>query len=423
MANKPTAEIENASSRLAPATPLRTCSETGELDASGASPSNTAPSNYQNTRILRSGIDSLYLSYPGELRPELDKTLETLKQAAQSDDAAARKDATILITDQPYTVSSKGMGRFAYVLTNNWFHLKVSSVRASRLPLFHAQVRSEVLTLAPFEEILETLGNDAQAMGGVSQPTVSRVDLCVDFVTDFDFEKIPVEYWVTRAKDYNKYYSNKNFSGYVFGQKGRFSCRLYDKTLEIKEKSKKFYMYDLWREQGWDEESRVWRLEFQVDVEGLRELEVRDVPKLVELKNSIWKYCTTKWLKLSESIEGQNSTRWPVSPLWQLLAEATFNSVPAIPLRRIRYDQSPTDERLFIHGLGAITSFMARERIDDIELGMNAFKKAAGEYHRAWSHHTGKYLNDYVQEKVQSKRTKFNARLASDYDLETGELK
>ena len=40
---------------------------------SGAPPSNTAPANYINDetglQILRFGVDSLYLSYPGTLNP------------------------------------------------------------------------------------------------------------------------------------------------------------------------------------------------------------------------------------------------------------------------------------------------------------------------------------------------------------------
>ncbi|MDI1293143.1 MAG: hypothetical protein PSV18_10415 [Methylobacter sp.] len=41
---------------------------------SGAPPSNTAPANYINppetTKLLRFGVDSLYLSYPGKLASE-----------------------------------------------------------------------------------------------------------------------------------------------------------------------------------------------------------------------------------------------------------------------------------------------------------------------------------------------------------------
>ena len=55
--------------------------------AAGAPPSNTAPVNSLkggSVKILRTGIDSLYLSYPGTLAAESTVALEALKELAQS---------------------------------------------------------------------------------------------------------------------------------------------------------------------------------------------------------------------------------------------------------------------------------------------------------------------------------------------------
>ena len=64
----------------------------------GAPSSNTAPSNCNdgtNTRILRVGVDSLYLSYPGELSQESAVRLNTLKDLAQSKDPEQQKRAQL----------------------------------------------------------------------------------------------------------------------------------------------------------------------------------------------------------------------------------------------------------------------------------------------------------------------------------------
>ncbi len=55
----------------------------------GAPPSNTAPYNCNDYfKALRWGVDSLYLSYPGELSKEVDAQLQALKELAKSNDPA-----------------------------------------------------------------------------------------------------------------------------------------------------------------------------------------------------------------------------------------------------------------------------------------------------------------------------------------------
>ena len=55
-----------------------------ESSAHGTPPSNTVPYNCNKEyfKLLRFGVDSLYLSYPGELLSDVDEELQELKQAA-----------------------------------------------------------------------------------------------------------------------------------------------------------------------------------------------------------------------------------------------------------------------------------------------------------------------------------------------------
>jgi hypothetical protein len=54
----------------------------------GAPPSNTAPdnSNRETFKALRWGVDSLYLSYSGELHADVQARLKSLKAMAQGKD-------------------------------------------------------------------------------------------------------------------------------------------------------------------------------------------------------------------------------------------------------------------------------------------------------------------------------------------------
>src|SRR5665647_1817599 len=70
--------------------PDRLAGESGLEGIQGASPSNTAPHNSNNTlpdgfRLLRLAVDSLYLSYPGDITPAVLAVLTKLKERAQSD--------------------------------------------------------------------------------------------------------------------------------------------------------------------------------------------------------------------------------------------------------------------------------------------------------------------------------------------------
>lgn len=404
-------------------TPIRSDRTADGSATTGASPSNTAPANYTDVKILRSGIDSLYVAYQGELREDLEPTLEAAKCLAQSSVAAEQKDATVLLSDQPFAVLGKGKGRFAYVLTNNWFHLQVSRARANKLPLAYVQIKNEVLTLAPLDDVVMSLNQVAGVLAKkVVHPSVSRVDLCADFTTECDLDGLPQHHWVTRALSLARYYEGKRFSGYVFGQGGPISCRIYDKTLEVK-KSKKTYLFPLWKQQGWDGESPVWRVEFQMKSEVLRECRVRTMGQLMDQMNSLWCYCTTQWLRLCDPSDAINQSRWPVAPLWSAISEVTFNDESTEELRRIRKDTAPCDQSLFINGLGGLTSFMAREGILKIEDAMPRYLEAAYEFHRNYSQHNGKLLTSYVREKVALKRTKYSARQMEEYDFKTRNLK
>src|SRR5689334_21478262 len=76
-------------------------------DGKGAPPSNTAPDNSSPSfRLLRWGIDSLYLSYPGELAESVKANLRKLKLKAQGSEQEASK-AQLQIGDHVFEVKDK----------------------------------------------------------------------------------------------------------------------------------------------------------------------------------------------------------------------------------------------------------------------------------------------------------------------------
>ena len=383
----------------------------------GAPPSNTAPSNRMerdtDTLILHTGVDSLYLSYAGDLNPEKEKELEVLKHLAQAEDPLDRACAVYHAGDHQFEVKDKGKGRYAHVLQDGIFHLQLSRSSATSLPMVYAQISSEALTRTGVKYTEIALHNIASIFGVIrDQASVSRVDLCVDFFTAVDLSAVPKYAWINRAFKRSSHEDRGRFSGLTFGMGGAISARLYDKTLEI-QRSEKTYFHDIWLEAGWQGESPVMRLEYQIKRQILREFSIRSVEELLAHRADLWAYCM-QWLRLvTPSTTDASKERWPNHPLWDVLIEAPWGVERGEPLTRNRKTRPPSERSMFVNGIGAITSFMALAGISDFDEGLHLFGSAVHAYHRKESQRTGKTLSTYAREKIDEKSRRFNTAQAT----------
>jgi hypothetical protein len=378
-------------------------------DTQGTSPSNTVPSKYiinknSPSRILRCAVDSLYLSYQGELSHEVDDRLEDRKKSAQSDDDEQQSIAQITIADRLFNVSAQGAGRFRYVIADDRFRIQIS--RGKKLPLAYAKISSEYLTYNPIERIEQELRVVVNSLGMVhDEAKVSRADLCVDFIPGIPMDEFNVRQWVTRARKKAAYWTGGDrFSGWVIGAGGAIQSRTYDKVLEIVEESNKTYLFKIWELLGWMPGEPVWRQEFQAGNTALRELRVETVPDLINNLSGMWLYLTEDWLRLTELGNDSNKSRWATHPLWNEIQSAVWTRTPQLALERVRTSSLPRDERIFPSGAGYISSFMAREGITDWDEGLGTFMHQADEFFRQ----QGGSLAEQVEAKTRLKGRKFN---------------
>jgi hypothetical protein len=388
----------------------------------GAPPSNTAPPNYRRPpsngiRILRCAVDSLYLSYPGDLSQDRERQLLELKLCARSDDDHEIAKAQLAIGEHLFEVSDRGQGRFPYVLADNCYRIQVSSPESHSLPLAYAQIRSETLTALSLHEAEYGLRYIVNTLGLVNkEANISRVDLCVDFCSDMDMDSWSPEAWITRAHKITQHHIQRQFSGWSIGLGGDMGARLYDKTLEL-EKSKKDYLKPLWTAAGWKEDEPVWRLEFQFRRPSLKELGVPTFSELRPNLGGLWRYGAESWLRLAiPSATDDNTARWPTHPLWDALAAADWHEPSPPVLTRIKRTRVPSDDSLFVNGIGAFSSFMAREGITDIEAGIRAFVERVRRYHETPEHAPGSGLKHYLAAKVALKGRKYNTLKAKRFD-------
>ena len=385
--------------------------ERGEVEMD-TPPSNTVSNNCNNLyyKLLRFGVDSLYLSYPGELKPDVEDNLKALKKVAQSPEPYQRIGAQYQIWGHLFEVLDKGAQLFPYILEDNCFRIQLS--RGGKVPMAYVKVSSEYLThVGPFEAE-KTLRTILDKIGTIQdQANVSRIDLFADFSSNVDMESWGRRAWVTRASSVNSYSVNDQFSGWAIGLGGPVAARLYDKILEV-QKSEKVYLFDLWKQGGWEIDEPVLRLEFEIKREILAQLgpvKLRDVlPNL----NGLWSYAMTDWLKLTLPSETDKTrSRWPIHPLWAFLSSIDWETSGGPLTRQFSPARIPGDDKLFGMGFSYIVSFMAREGILDITKGIDAFIEEIYMYQERKSYDLGMPFDKYVEECVRIKARHFNSIL------------
>ncbi len=388
-----------------------------EGEGAGGTPlTNRVPLKYNAhiSMLLRFGIDSLYLSYPGVLSEDWDLKLSRLKVLAQMEDEVSQSIAQVTICEHLFEVRDKGAGRFSFVLVDNAYRIQVSNARSKSLPLAYVQISSEYLTHAGIEKAEEGLRYIVNTLGMVNEPAnVSRVDLYADFCTDCAMDAFdPLRDWVTRVETMTLHYSSGQFSGWCFGSGGDIVARLYDKTLEVDKKSHKFYLHELWKAAGWDGVHPVWRMEFEAKRAALVALQMPKLSDLLPNLSSLWRYLTENWLRLTVPTDSDiNRARWSNHPLWDFIGAAFDDETEHAKLQRFNPARLPEDERLFVHGLGGLTSFMASRGIEDIGEGIGEYIHQAKAYHvvRSGFKHDG--MEKYIGRKVKAKNRRYNTVL------------
>lgn len=118
---------------------------------------------------------------------------------------------------------------------------------------------------------------------------------------------------------------------------------------------------------------------------------------------------TGSWLRLTiPNPEDATQTRWPNHPLWDRLAGVSWGAADGIPLGRLRKSRLPSDESLFVNGLGGLTSFMASQGITDLGEGFGEFLNHAKRFHDGQAPKLGRNFQSYITAKVADKSRRFN---------------
>lgn len=244
--------------------------------------------------ILNQHIDTLKFHYYPTIgldNKEIEKyntlidKLILLKREAQnkSSDLESSKDVNITLGFHKFNVFPKSVKGFGVIISNNDISLAFRKLKniANNNPLLKVEFRAEFLARYGYLKCIKIVNDFVKDnLLNEFKITISELHLATD-IQGYEFNALDYYRFKTRARNSQTFeddevYSTSfgslaNFSGFVYGS-GDYMLRVYNKTKEIQKfKHKGFVKEYFWfKNQNYDENKTVWRIEFQVRREKLK---------------------------------------------------------------------------------------------------------------------------------------------------------
>jgi hypothetical protein len=136
----------------------------------------------------------------------------------------------------------------------------------------------------------------------------------------------------------------RRMKGFYFSKTAPHSCLIYNKSSEVKVHHKEWF-YEVWKQNGWDGDMPVTRIEFRYERECLREMGIDDPYELLDQLDSLWAYSTQQWLRHTIPSADTNQSRWEVSAVWQVIQQASLfvtEAVPAVRAKKVELESEHT---------------------------------------------------------------------------------
>jgi hypothetical protein len=213
-----------------------------------------------------------------------------------------------------FNVQPHGSNGYTWLLEGSEMTWRVGYwLEPQQRPSLMVELSSEMLWHRGPHAAVEAVRSLIEGEGGrVHFIKASRADLCVDLLLPEPAWNLSLlDRFVGRAQTVNPHIRNGALEGIGIGS-GQLSARLYDKPREIRQKSGKWWMFDVWKLEKVPKNHYIIRVEFQIRREKLSELKAgtvwyraRDdddhgIPNhnwpLFASASNLWAYCTQNWL-------------------------------------------------------------------------------------------------------------------------------
>jgi hypothetical protein len=166
---------------------------------------------------------------------------------------------------------------------------------------------------------------------------VSRADFAFDYsVPILDFDE---DCFVSRTHKDSQHRENGKIQTFTLGH-GDIVLRIYDKVAEIEQQSEKVWFFALWGER-----ENVWRIEWQLRKNVLRQFRIVTVKDLLKYQGDVLSYLCQEHTTLRSRSGDANRSRWQVHPLWADL-QARIGELDQLGVSRIDGKNAALEERM-----------------------------------------------------------------------------
>ena len=311
---------------------------------------NTPPANRGQLGLnpLLKGFDSIYLGYYGQIPKLMYQALDV-------------SDYRVTISEMEFSIRQTPRGLYRFVLDNDCLNISLGNRMPSQTsPSVYVQVKSAFIHSAGIEpaheQVLEVVSRIYD--GSPYHEQVSRVDPFVDIAWSKRFYPEDVGKFTTKAKNTVTHNHAGKVNGFTFG-KGNIMARIYDKTLEVRNSGKDWF-YDLW---GVGKGTQVWRVEFQLRREALKDFGIETFADLMAQAQALWNYCVNDWLRVRAT--GKQKARRDLINFWEIVQAAKFGDGDAKLIKRERLRSGMTEKQIFDQMAGLTRCYARGRGIDN----------------------------------------------------------
>lgn len=368
----------------------------GPRDAAGGRGSSVTPpapfSEAGTGECLAWGVDSLDVGLSvtwGRFWPQLAVLFDQAKNDAAGTAGKPSKDGRCLMLPS-------GKNPFRWHLQYPGFHLFLGKADRphGETPNALASINSETLWRYGVEQAVALVAAEVEWYGGTLEGVKpSRCDLAADFHVPGG---LSLDYLLARRCPKHlkskQYLNGDRLESFYQGADGApLLCRIYDKGAEVLVEGVKLWFREVWKGR---EIREIWRVEFQVRREVLKELGIDTVPDLLAKQAAFWTYLTRDWFTLREP-DNKNPSRRTVSPFWRAV-QASVGAAAARGLVRGGPDDHPADASWYVsHTAGCLTGYAARKALDAADAAADALAADIKAYWR-----TRDFPTAYVRQRI-----------------------
>lgn len=293
----------------------------------------------------------------------------------------ASQKTTIQLGNQLFEIYPNGTMGYAYILRNDACEVKIARFRSKNENFYpiYISISSELLwskgAEGAWHDIIRWVNYN---VGAIKANKISRLDLCCH-TDELILKEDDTKTFLGRFNDDVIYRYKRKVNAMYFGSRKyqKILCRIYDKTLEVKQSMKKLWFFDVWQSKGMNTEN-VWNIEFELNRDYFHEVQIDSVEDAFERINTLWEYCTKQWL-VKKNLDNVKMTRCTTNEIWAKIQDL-FSEYRSGELIR-RDKQLECDAYALVPGtIGNITSYAARNGIDDINKVMDMMKQQGRKY-------------------------------------------